>query len=84
MGTIGKSAGYLVAPNQVGFQAGHLGILHQHAEGAPGAGEGRHVDCLFVWLVATRVTSIKSQSQMKLTTQILHYVIVLVLHCILL
>ena len=74
--TIGKFEKWfvnLVAPEQVGFEAGHLLILHQHAEGAPGAGEGRHVDCL---VATTRVTSVKSQSQMKLTTQIFHYLLV--------
>ena len=65
-----------MAPQQVSFETGQLVILHQHAEGAPGAGEGRHLDSLLFYLVAARVTSMKSQSQIKLTAKILHYILV--------
>ena len=39
-----------MTPEEVGFEGGHLLIVDQHAEGAPGAGESRHGDCLFVIL----------------------------------
>ena len=42
----------LVTPEEVSFESCHLVILllHHHAKGAPGAGQGRHLDCLLLRL----------------------------------
>ena len=66
----------LVTPEEVSFESCHLVILllHHHAKGAPGAGQGRHLDCvllrLFVCLFVYRLGFVCCK-----TPQFLHHIL---------